>query len=207
MIINPYIYGQQTSYSLWNAFDADPSIEVINSGKRARLLAAGSVASTVRSDTALSGKVYFELDIGVQITGSGAVGAGVASSDADLAGDPGDDAYGVGFFLLNNTIYFNGALVGTLPGASPGTTGTYRYGVAVDVDSRKVWARRNGQGFYGNPTAGTGQMAVIAGSAPLFAAASPKMRSSSAFNSVDLISNPAEFTGVAPTGFFGGIPA
>lgn len=196
--------GGPVVYAAWNPADKNAAIQLANSNTRAQLAAAGTLIGIARSDKPIVGKRYFELDMVFVSTGAGMLGGGIATSSAPLSDDPGDNALSVGFFLSNLTVYFSGGSAGFLPGSIP-SAGTYRFGIAVDSTARKVWARLNGNAFYGDPVAGTGEIAIISGSSQIYAAAAPKVRTSTLVNAVDLISNPSLFTGAIPSGFTGGI--
>jgi hypothetical protein len=117
-----------------------------------------------------AGLCYFSMS--VDWNGSGSVaGAGVADETSDLRNSnnyPGYDNMGVEVGCPNGSMFHNAGSVGTLPGTI--TNDPVNIEFAVDVSTRKVWIRQNGQAWAGggDPAAGTSPTVTLSGSGAIY---------------------------------------
>ena len=158
--VYPVVIPPVTSGTL-NPADKHSDIVLSNANRTAMKINTGWRA--VRSTTSrTTGKHYFE--VGIDNT-SGTTSAGIGLATANLANYPGSDTLGLGVFTDGN-LYQNGvssALVGTTLVTSDVMC------FAFDLDSRKLWVRKNGGAWNGalagvqNPATGEGGVTLQAG--------------------------------------------
>lgn len=195
-------YRSAFVYATWNPLDKGSNI-LLQTGNLVAYQDATSGSQTVRSTNACVGKTYFEMDLTTLNSSGASLGAGVADASTSLSTYAGSTTSGVELWLPSGGVYFNGAVV--ITGTSHGN-GTYRYGYAVDVPTRKIWILDVTTGAWvggGDPTLGTSPTVTLAGTGALFAACTPF--SNSPTQAITLISNPASMTGTIPSGFTAGL--
>lgn len=189
-------------YSTWNPLDASPTIILSNGNSRATGVA--TTYQSVRSQSAVSGKQYFELLHNVVTTGGNSSAGGLSDGTQSLASPNycGVSNLSVGFWVPPGGVYQNGATIGAGLGAQP--VGVSRSEWAVDSATRKVWVRLHGGAWLGggDPALGTSPTATLSGTGGIFAMATPFVGGGWY---VDLVSNPANMTGSAPSGFTAGL--
>lgn len=141
----------------WNPMDAQMNIEFLDDGRTATIT-VDSVNDSVRADTAIEGRHYWEVQVAAGA--SGWVRVGAADSTLNLEVGPSGTN---GFGLATN---------GSIPGV--GSSGLSIsvgdvVGVAVDVEQRRAWVHVNGTwGFDGGPTVSEGQLFEFNDPAPFF---------------------------------------
>jgi len=183
----------------WNPLDKASGITLSNGNSRAD--GAGGYYS-VRSTASVSGKRYFEMLINVTAVGGNSTAKGVSDGTQSLYSPhyAGSTSLSAGVWTPSGQIYINGATTSGI-GAQP--VGVTRTEWAVDSATRKVWVRVHGGAWVGggDPALGTTPTATLTGSGGIFAMATP-------FHSgewSDLVSNPANMIGAAPSGFTAGL--
>jgi hypothetical protein len=163
--------GSASVTGAWNAADKNPGIVLSNDGKTATQSGAKQKWAAVRGGAGKSvGQWYFRLKIDAVDTDAGWVG-GVASAATPLNDFIGDEAHAAGFQVTGNFWQSAKNNPNAWSGASPGNTII----IAVDVDSKKIWASVDGSGVWngspGNsPSAGTGGLDISAVGKPVFPA-------------------------------------
>lgn len=146
-------------HARWNPDDAQMNIEFFADG-RAVTITADSVNDSVRADTAIEGRHYWEVRVGEGASGWVRIGAADSTLSLEL-GPSGTDGFGL-------------ATNGSIPGV--GASGLSVdvgdvVGVAVDVEQRRVWVHADGiWGFDGGPTVSEGQLFEFNDPAPFFPA-------------------------------------
>jgi len=191
--------GAQRMYASWNPADRAANISLANANTRASTT-VNSSGGSVRSDTAIVGKVYFELDCYTATTAGSVLGAGIADATEILTNFAGSSNKSCGLWPPAGQFYFNNAVINTTAtGLSP------RVQYAVDATSRKVWARVNGGSWIGggDPVAGTTPTCTLSGTGSLYAYATPWQTTNGVY--IDLIPNPTGMSGSAPSGFTAGL--
>lgn len=194
-----------------------------NDNRRFRRTSSGTGVASAISNTPLSGKVYYEVEVSVQGTTSASVGGGVAQQAAGSPGTAhggmttgGTMVYPRQFDYLN---YWDGSVspYSTIDNYG-GTHPVYRFGIAVDVPNRLVWVRQVRAGGItlpwvggesapyqsGDPAGGLFPTRTLTGANPLYAFASVEPVTETIY--VDLHSDPATHYAAAPSGFTAGIP-
>ena len=141
----------------WNPDDAQMNIEFLDDGRTATIT-VDSVNDSVRADTSIDGRHYWE--VRVAEGASGWVRIGAADSTLNLeVGPSGTNGFGL---ATNGSIPGVGA-----SGLSVGVGDTV--GVAVDVEQQRAWVHVNGTwGFDGGPTMSEGQQFDFNDPAPFF---------------------------------------
>lgn len=189
------------TYATWNPLDASPNIILFNGNTRADRSSSGY--DSVRSTAAVSGKRYFELLHRVVSAGGNSSAGGVSDSSQSVASPNycGSSTLSAGLWVPPGNVYTNGAVIGSGLGAQP--VGVTRSEWAVDSATRKVWVRIHGGAWLlgGDPALGTTPTATLTGSGGIYAMATPYTSSWW----VDLVSDPANMLGVAPSGFTAGL--
>ena len=144
----PYADGGngRGNYAVMNPLDSGASFTP--SDGNMRIVLGSSLARTTRATIGVStGKWYFETVVG----GSGAM-VGVATASAALSNYTGSDANGWSYYGVDGNKYTGG--VNTAYGST--YTANDVIGVALDMDSGKVWFSKNGTWqASGDPAAGT----------------------------------------------------
>ena len=189
-------------YATWNPLDKAAGITLFNGNTRADST-GGSNYVSVRSTAAVSGKRYFELLHNVVSTGGNSSAGGVSDSSQSVASPNycGSSTLSAGLWVPPGNVYTNGAVIGSGLGAQP--VGVTRSEWAVDSATRNVWVRIHGGAWLlgGDPALGTTPTATLTGSGGIYAMATPYTN----LWWVDLVSDPANMLGVAPSGFTAGL--
>ena len=187
-------------YATWNPLDKSSGITLSNGDSRAD---GSGGYNNVRSTSSVSGKRYFEMLINVTTTGGNSAGHGVADGTEGLNSPSyaGATNLSAGLWIPPGNVFKNGASIGF--GIGPQAVGVTRTEWAVDSATRKVWVRKHGGSWLGSgdPTAGTSPTVTLSGSGGIFAMATPY----TAGEWSDLVSDPANMTGAAPSGFTAGL--
>lgn len=190
------------TYATWNPLDASADIVLTSGNMRADRSGGGNYVS-VRSTAAVSGKQYFELLHNVVSTGGNSSAGGVSDSSQSVSSPNycGISTLSAGLWVPPGNVYTNGAVIGSGLGAQP--VGVTRSEWAVDSATRKVWVRIHGGAWLlgGDPALGTTPTATLTGSGGIHAMATPY----AVFWWVELVSDPANMLGVAPSGFTAGL--
>lgn len=179
-------------FTVWNPNDKQVTVALSQGNLRA-VVTDASYGSVRAINPRLSGKWYFEVTLLLSLGDQAVVG--VMKSNATLASFVGADANGYGY-ASDGVLYNNGVSAG---GSSPGTYSTSGdvIGVAVDLDNRKIWFRKNGAAWpgAGDPATNTGGLAIWA-TVPVYPACSAR-------NSQGLTANfgASAFGAAAPSGF------
>lgn len=179
----------------WNPSDK-ASLVVLSNGNRTATRTGATTNQSVRATLSRSsGKYYFEVRMDTAGAPSNYSMVGVCTSSLSLSNYIGQDSTSVGYEPTGQR-YTNGA------GAAYGATYTAGnvIGVAVDIDSGKVWyAKDNTWQASGNPAAGTNPAVTLSAGLTLFPAlslyaASTQPALTARFKSSDLSYSP-------PSGF------
>lgn len=203
-------------YSVWDPAGIAPGI-VLSNGAATNSVANADVGITaengmVISDTAITGKVYFEAVITiVDATGNGAAFGWVNSRPDFVYSNSrlGDSAMGAAIYVPSGEIVMSWAQATTT--LTPVSAGVYRLGIAVDVTAGTWWATNDGttwfkdlNGVAGNPAGGTNTLPKPTGTpGTAYIAATPFAHG----NTVEIVANPALLAWAAPTGFTAGVAA
>ena len=187
------------AYATWNPLDKAAGITLSNGDSRAD--GAGGYRS-VRSTASVSGKRYFEMLHNVASVGGNSSAHGVSDGTQSLNSPAyvGSTSLSAGVWVPPGGVYTNGP---TSSGIGTQPIGVTRTEWAVDSATRKVWVRVHGGAWVGggDPVTGTSPTATLGGTGGIYAMATP-------FASgwwVDLVSNPTNMTGTAPSGFTAGL--
>lgn len=156
-------------------------------------LAIQSVAGTVARS---AGKRYFEIELTQTLVSFGTSvrhDLGVTYSSIPISS--GDSGQGVGIgYRRGGAIYTHGTSVGTVTALTSGDV----VGVAIDIDTGKVWLSLNGTYTQGDPAADTSPEATLTASIdyrPFFSA------ESLAYSTATIRTTLAEFTTAPPSGY------
>jgi len=174
----------------WNP--ADRGASTLSAGDLTATTSSGSGAPTRATVSHTAGKYYYEVTIDALNAGSNSPGVGVATSALTGAGngnwgDPGRSVYPA------PTAFTNGPTSLGVP-FSVGDV----WGIAVDIDTGKIWFSRNGTYVLsGNPAAGTNPAATTTAGA----AYTPTMKSSAIGCAVTARFDAASFIYAPPPGF------
>lgn len=187
------------TYATWNPLDKAVGITLSNGDSRAD--GSGGYHS-VRSTASVSGKRYFEMLINVTTIGGNASAHGVSDGTQSLNSPAyaGSTSLSAGVWVPPGGVYTNGS---TSSGIGARPIGVTRTEWAVDSATRKVWVRVHGGAWAGggDPVTGTSPTATLTGSGGIFAMATPFTVGAWS----DLVSDPANMTGSAPSGFTAGL--
>lgn len=197
MIIDAYRFGAPLPPGDWTTFD--PSHKTTQATLSNANLTVSRIATPVgygntRTVHPITGKRYFSC----LVSGTSGTGAGFTSTDMD------SDAYWIGdagsgaLWRIGTGVYLNSVLI-----FSVNPTAAQEF--AVDDATRSVWIRSSGSAWIGggDPALGTSPTFVIPGSGDIFFAVSLEEGN---IAGVTLHSDPADVTGVAPSGFTPGLP-
>lgn len=153
----------------WNPSDKASLVVLSNSNRTATRTGTTTNNQAVRATLSRSsGKYYFEVRMDTSGAPSNFSMVGVCTSSLSLSNYIGQDSTSVGY-EPTGSLYTNGA------GAAYGATYTAGdvIGVAVDIDSGKVWyAKNNTWQASGNPAAGTSPAVTLSSGLTLFPALS-----------------------------------
>lgn len=181
------------AYATLNPSDKSSGV-VLSAGNLVAVSAGTDTAGIARSTVPLSGKRYFEAEIYSSGPGTAVVAVGVATSAHSLTTSLGYSNPNGWAFWGNST----GARHNGVTAISQEVSGSQIIGVAVDVDTGKMWLRRNGMWMQGDPASGANPIwSNLSGT--LYAAACPWAASSGA--RVSMKFDPAHFSHAAPAGF------
>jgi hypothetical protein len=155
-----------------------------------------------------SGKYYFEVTLTTFTTIGGDSGVGIGTPASTYAGmGGGSGVVGDLMYLSTGNIYTNGSSAGASLGV--GVLGVV-YGMAVDVDNRKIWFRKAPVGNWNNsgtanPATNVGGITIPAGTMVPFLTFGGAVQA--AGNVLTANFGPSGFSGAAPAGFTAGWPA
>lgn len=195
------------SYAKWNPSDRATEVVLSNGNSTAGIIAGSNNYSSVRSDKKITGKVYFEVDLYSTSAHSFTNNfAGIMEISDSLTANPNTiDCFSVahadGRLTINGTSF-------SAAGIPDSTTDTRRYKVSINEATRTAWVGLIGGAWQGlgggphDPATGSGGMGPINGSVDLYAFACFRKPRPNA--TATLISNPADMTDTAPTGFTAG---
>lgn len=182
------------AYATWNPSDKGASLTLSNGNLSANV---ATDWQCVRSDLSKSsGKWYWEITLD-DIESGWYANIGIATSSASLSAEPGNDAYGWAYLMVNGQKKNNGSA--SSYGSTCDTNGDI-IGVALDLDNGKIWFSKNGTWQNsGDPAAGTGE-AFSGLSGTFFAFVGLK-------NNNDITANfgASSFSYTVPTGFNSGL--
>ena len=189
----------------WDPAQKTSTAILSDADKRLTAQTSGGTYATVRSDSAITGKRYFEIVIG-QTGTSEVAGGGVADATFGATGASNWAGSGNSIASWRGVIYRNFGNIGA-NSLSHGTPPT-RVGFAVDAATRNVWVRINGGawGGGGDPAAGTTPTTTVPGTGALYAVASLATWGATADRYALLCTDAADIVGAAPSGFSVGIP-
>jgi hypothetical protein len=198
-------YGGMTNNSL-----------LVAKNKIAYINRSGSEVARAMSEAPITANTYFEVE---QRSGtnyefyaySGVANDGLSLNNTQfIGGTSGSVDFGVA------AKQFNGDFLTFINGANTDHTGddqsldpVYRFGIAINPTTRKVWVKQvwvGGSSAYvggGDPVAGTSPTATLSGSGPIYAAGSLSVSSTNGYSS--LISNPGQFYGSVPSTYASGL--
>lgn len=177
----------------WDAANQTGTWTLTASNTTAEVASGSSIRSVLGTTSRASGKFYFE----VVFVSGGTFGSGVRHDIGVTTAHPvSSGASGVGSgagYRRSGDIFVGGASVATVTALSAGDV----VGVAIDLDTGKIWFRRNGTWTSGDPATGASPAATIStGTYWPFASSE-----SGAAMKVTLRSTAASFTGSIPSGF------
>lgn len=145
----------------WNGSDKDANLSLDSTALIVTRGAAADAYKSVRALQSISGKLYWEVVITTEATGTFQIMGAMTSADS-LASYVGNGAHGWGY-SQDGGLYNNAAQIiaaGTLPTSTQGDTLMF----ALDSATGKLWVGKNGTWMQsGNPGAGTGQQATTTG--------------------------------------------
>lgn len=183
------------TYATFNAADKSANITLSNFARTAT--ASDTSWKSARATQAKSsGKWYFEVTMtaGLHVLG-------VADGAANILGTyVGAAANSVGLRTETGTVFSAGF---SFPGTSPGgSLVAATFGIAIDLDARKIWVRKNSDAFpgSGDPAAGTNPFWTYASTLTLLPAVS--IYTSGA--AVTLNAGQEAFVGAVPSGYNAG---
>lgn len=187
------------TYGTWEPMTMPDSGSASLTNSGATYSASANVNGSIYSTVPIRQKSYFEIELDTAVTYIyGGVGCGSYNRR-----DTGTLKNGSGAVCVEcptGIVYANNTSLGTL---SAGTGSTMRVRIAVDPATRNIWLGAVGMTGWvggGDPTAGTTPTITLPGSGLLWAAASLND-----IGTATLVSDPADLTGSAPSGFFAGL--
>ena len=180
--------------STWDSADQTGVWTLTNSDLTAEVASGTAIRSVIGTTGKADGKRYFEI---VFVSG-GSFGTlvrhdmGVTLSKPVVSGASGEGT-GAGY-RRGGAIYIAGSSVGTVTAVSASDV----IGVAIDIDSGKVWFALNGTWTQGDPGADTSEEGTVTASQTYYPFASSE---SGAAMKVTLRTTASEFSYSVPTGF------
>lgn len=193
------------SYATW---DAATAVAVTLSGGNLIVTAAGGTATNqgahvIAASGKSAGKIYLELALSA-VGGGTNVGFGIGTPSSTYTAMGNNATTGVMVFNSGN-VYANGGNAGVSFGLLVGTGGTF--GVAVDLDNRKLWFRLGAAGNWNtnvanSPVTNVGGIAIPAGTMVPFCTFGSTAGSNSTFTTANF--GASAFIGALPSGFTSG---
>lgn len=193
------------TWATWNPADMGAYITLSLSDKRATSTHLAGANTIVRSTGAITGKRYFEMVVFRNGYSGEVTAGGVASNAASLLTYLGQTSDACGVWSPGGGVYVSSSKIRTISGLGVATTQRLDFAVdATNNASIKIWIRKSGGSWEGggDPATGTTPTATIAITGSLYAAATPYQDPCYE----ELLANPADMTGTAPSGFTAGIP-
>lgn len=206
------------AWATWDPDRANALCILSNGNTRLARTTSGSGWAVAISTAALTGKVYFEIEFDITDGGAADIGGAALAMGAGTTGttfvgstQAGTGAYPRQFDWLN---YWDSSVSPyNVINHNQERDPLYRFGIAVDADTRDVWIQYitgtgAGTGWLGggDPAAGTTPTRTLSGADPIYAAAGMSASSVSGTPYADLVADPAAFLMSAPAGFTAGIP-
>lgn len=156
MLIDPYRFGGGGVVvgPYWDANNKHSSITLSGANDRVATFGVADCRA-VLGPRRTTGKLYFEL-----VTNTGGTKVyGVAHSLSTFAAASNPGEYGGDYFWYrsNGQAFRGGTYLGLVATWADGDI----MGIAIDIDTGKVWASKNGTPVAGNPAAGTGQLTTL----------------------------------------------
>jgi hypothetical protein len=193
------------TYATWDA--ASIASVTLSSGNLVATAAGGTAtnqgAHVIATSGKTAGKCYFELSMSG--TGGGtnvSIGIGTTASTYTNMGNGGT----IGDMLFNSgNVWSNGSNTGIALGSIVGVGGLF--GIAVDLDNRKIWFRLGASGNWNNnssnsPVTNVGGIVIPAGTMVPFCTFGGTAGSNSTFTTANF--GATAFTGAVPSGFTAG---